>query len=48
MQHRMEVGLRKYIGNDIQSINYAVYSTNIIVENAEMADEQEILERCIK
>lgn len=42
MQHRMEAGLRKYIGNDIQIINYAVYLANVIVKNAELAYEQKI------
>ena len=26
MQHRMEAGLKKYAGNDVQIINYAVYA----------------------
>lgn len=42
MQNRMEAGLRKYIGNDIQIINYAIYSANVVVHNAELAYEQEI------
>lgn len=42
MQHRMEAGLRKYVGNDIQIINYAVYSANVVVENAELVYEHDI------
>ncbi len=34
MQHRMEAGLRKHVTEDIQIINYAVYSAKIIVQNA--------------
>ena len=34
MQHRMEAGLRKYVTDNIQIINYAVYSAKIIVQNA--------------
>lgn len=42
MQHRMEAGLRKYVGNDVQIINYAVYSAKVIVENEELTYEQDI------
>jgi len=42
MQYRMEAGLRKYVDNDVQIINYAVYSAKVIVENAELAYEQNI------
>lgn len=42
MQHRMEAGLRKYVDDDVQIINYAVYAANVIVENAELAYEQNI------
>lgn len=42
MQHRMEAGLRKHIGNDVQIINYAVYSAKVIVKNSELVYEQDI------
>ena len=42
MQYRMEAGLRKYVGNDIQIINYAAYSAKVVVENAALAYEQKI------
>lgn len=42
MQHRMEAGLRRYVGNDVQIINYAVYSAKVIVKNAELAYDQDI------
>lgn len=42
MQHRMEAGLRKYVNNDVQIINYAVYSAKIIVKNNHLAYENEI------
>lgn len=42
MQHRMEAGLRKHAGNDIQIINYAAYSVNVIVKNAELVYEHDI------
>lgn len=42
MQHRMEAGLRKYISDDIQIINYAVYSARVIVEKAALAYEKAI------
>ena len=29
MQHRMEAGLRKYVNNDVQIINYATYSVKV-------------------
>lgn len=43
MQYRMEAGLRKYVDNDIRIINYAVYLANVVVENAELVYEKEIL-----
>lgn len=33
MQHRMDVGLRKYISDDVVIINYAVYKAELIVRN---------------
>ena len=42
MQHRMEAGLRKYVGGDVQIINYAVYSAKVIVENGALVYEDEI------
>ena len=42
MQHRMEAGLRKYVNDDMQIINYAVYSAKVIVENNELIYEKEI------
>lgn len=42
MQNRMEAGLKKYVGNDIQIINYAVYSAKVIVENGSLAYEKTI------
>lgn len=42
MQHRMEAGLRKYVGNDAQIINYAVYSAKVVVKNAKLGYEQDI------
>lgn len=41
MQHRMEAGLRKYVGNDVQIINYAVYSAKVVFKNAELVYEQD-------
>lgn len=42
MQYRMEAGLRKYVGNDVQIVNYAAYSAKVVVENAALAYEQKI------
>lgn len=42
MQHRMEAGLREYVGSDVQIINYATYSANVVVENAKLTYEQDI------
>lgn len=42
MQHRMEAGLRKYVDDDVQIINYAVYSAKVIVKNSELAYEKDI------
>lgn len=43
MQHRMEAGLRKYADNDIQIINYAVYSIKVIVENSALTYDKTVL-----
>ena len=37
-----EAGLRKYVSNDIQIVNYAAYSAKVVVENAALAYEQKI------
>lgn len=42
MQHRMEAGLRKYVGEEIQIINYAVYDANVIVKDGVLAYEKNI------
>lgn len=42
MQHRMEAGLRKYVDDNIQIINYAVYSAKVVVENNLLVYEKEI------
>lgn len=42
MQHRMEAGLRKYVGSDVLIINYAVYSAKVTVENGTLVYEDEI------
>ena len=42
MQHRMEAGLRKHAGNDVQIINYAVYAAKVVVKNAKLSYEQDI------
>ena len=42
MQNRMEAGLKKYVGNDIQIINYAVYSAKVIEENGSLVYEKTI------
>lgn len=42
MQHRMEAGLRKYVEEDVQIINYAVYSAKVIVKNNALAYEKSI------
>lgn len=43
MQYRMEAGLRKYIGDNITIINYAVYSAKVIIKNSDLVFEDEIL-----
>ena len=42
MQRRMEAGLKKYVDDHVQIINYAVYSAKIIVENHSLVYEKEI------
>ncbi len=42
MQHRMEAGLRKYISNEVQIINYAVYSAKVVVENSTLTYAEDI------
>lgn len=42
MQCRMEAGLRKYVSDKIQIINYAVYEAKVIVEHSELEYEKEI------
>lgn len=42
MQYRMEAGLRKYVSDNIQIINYAVYAAKVIVEHSELKYEKEI------
>lgn len=42
MQNRMEAGLKKYVGNDIQIINYAVYSAKVVVKNNALAYDKKI------
>jgi len=43
MQHRMEVGLHKYISDDITIINYATYTAKVIMKNNELVYENDIL-----
>ena len=42
MQRRMEAGLKKYVNDDINIINYAVYSAKVIVENSTLTYDKEI------
>lgn len=42
MQHRMEAGLRKYVGDTVTIINYAVYSAKVIAQNDALAYDKEI------
>lgn len=42
MQRRMDAGLRKYADDDIQIINYAVYSAKVVVENNALTYEKAI------
>ena len=43
MQRRMDAVLRKYVAEEIQIINYAVYSTKVTVEKGSLAYEKSIL-----
>ncbi len=43
MQRRMEAGLRKYFDKNIDIINYAVYSVNVVVKNGRLSYERPIL-----
>ena len=42
MQRRMEAGLRKYVTDKVQIINYATYSARVIVENNQLVFANEI------
>ena len=42
MQHRMEAGLRKYVGSEVKIINYAVYSAKVIVDHSVLVYENAI------
>lgn len=42
MQRRMEAGLKKYVGEDIKIINYAVYSAKVVVENSALVYDRAI------
>lgn len=42
MQHRMEAGLRKYVGDTVTIINYAVYSAKVIAQNGALAYDKPI------
>lgn len=42
MQYRMEAGLRKYVGDNIQIINYSVYSAKVIVTDTALTYEKKI------
>lgn len=42
MQHRMEAGLRKYVEDDVQIINYPAYSANVIVKDSTLTYEKDI------
>lgn len=37
MQHRMEAGLRKYVDDTVQIINYAVYSAKVVEKDNGLA-----------
>lgn len=43
MQHRMEAGLRKYVNNDVQIINYATYSVKVTEKDNFLFYENDIL-----
>lgn len=42
MQHRMEAGLRKYVDDTVQIINYAVYSAKVVEKDNGLAYEKDI------
>lgn len=42
MQYRMEAGLRKYVKEDMQIINYATYAAKVVVKNQQLVYEQDI------
>ena len=42
MQRRMEAGLKKHLTEDVQIINYAVYSAKVICQNNQLTYEKEI------
>ena len=42
MQHRMEAGLRKYVGSEVKIINYAVYSAKVIADHSVLVYENAI------
>lgn len=42
MQRRMEAGLRKYVEDDVQIINYAVYSVKVVEKNHTLMYEEQI------
>lgn len=42
MQHRMEAGLRKHAGEDVNIINFAVYSAKVIVKDSVLTFDSEI------
>ena len=42
MQRRMEAGLKKYVDDSVQIINYAAYSAKVIVDNNRLVYEKAI------
>lgn len=42
MQRRMEAGLKKYVDEDVNIINYAVYSAKVVVANDELIYDKTI------
>lgn len=42
MQHRMEAGLRKYVGKSVQIINYAAYSVKVIADDSILTYEKAV------
>lgn len=41
MQRRMDAGFRKYVGEETTIINYASYDVNVVVDNGELAYEDD-------